>query len=151
MSVAVGLKPTQSESRHWDIVKGLVLGKMEGGEEEEEEETDGPEGSPMRPSHHPRERSIISHMSRREFPSLSFRTAQPGVAGPDSFTQQLSRLSRRSVGQQQSMSVRSYKQDKCTGRNQAIHTELKPDLWKVVLNSIKTKVCACVFGEGGNA
>ena len=127
MSVAVGLKPTRSESRHWDIVKGLVVG---------EEGTDGAEGSFMQSSYHLRDRSIVRQMSRQlKFSALS-SIAQPCVV-PDA-PYAMPQLSTCSTDQQQSMmSMPSYRLNKSTGRNHAICTELKPDLWKVLYNSIK--------------
>ena len=47
-------------------------------------------------------------------------------------------LTKQSLGPEQAMSVRDFKQNKATGRNQAVNTNLRPDLWKVVYDSVKT-------------
>lgn len=41
--------------------------------------------------------------------------------------------------EQQVRSMRSLKQNKATGRNQAVNTNLRPDLWRVVYDTVRQR------------
>ena len=124
--IAVGLKPTRDESRHWDALKGIVVSNRQ--------DSSSTQPPVLQASHHPKDTSIIRHVSGYDYFEA---TDGVGPAPPSSLVRQS--LQPTSLRQ---MSVQSYKTDKATGRNQAIRTELKPDLWKLAVNSIRasTKV-----------
>ena len=124
----MGLEPTEDEALHWDAIKGVMLGELTN----DETDQTAPSQLTMQASHHPRDRSLLRHMSGYDFG----RTETDG--GRLFKSRLISVPSKRS----RQMSVQSYRADKGTGRNQAMRVELKPDLWKLLFNSIQnvTKV-----------
>lgn len=121
--MAVGLRPTRQESRHWDAVKGIVLSKLQ-------ESAPTPQDSNVliQASHHPKDTPLVRHVSGHAF------SVEPdgGPMSPGSF---IGRPMGVPSGRQ--MSVRSYRPAKATGRNQVIPMDPKPDLWKVAVNSVR--------------
>lgn len=118
--MAVGLKPTREESRHWDAVKANVLSNLD-------------PNTTLQASHHPKDTRLVRHISGRGF-SIPAEEPDGGPSIPPSFIGRP--ISVPSVPTRQ-MSVHSYKSDKITGRKQALPMELKPDLWKLAGNSIR--------------
>ena len=126
--VAVGLRPTREESRHWDAVKGIVLNKLQ-------EDSSQNQDVMIQASHSAKDTPLIRHVSGYDFSSaiLAPSVVEPdGGAAPQPF---LARKATSVSGRQ--MSVRA------TGRSQVIPMEPKPDIWKLAFNSIRTlsKVC----------
>ena len=161
---AVGLKPTRGEGRHWDALKANVLSNIS-------------ETTPLPPdasitiqaSHHPRDTPLIRHLSRRGItsvqpleevdagdpfsPALSEGHA-PSISvrrGPSMSVRRAASIGRTasiSVGRATSVSQQGSVY-KATGRNQALPSELKPDLWKLAFNgirattSLRVNTCCC--------
>lgn len=125
--MAVGLRPTREEGRHWDAVKANVLSSI----------SEEPQGSSitMQTSHRPKDRPLLRHLSRHGFtsilPPLSSEEVDMGVSSPLSLHSQSGSMPKRMA------SIHSYRVDRSTGRNQAVPSDLKPDLWKLAVNSIR--------------
>lgn len=127
--VAVGLRPTREEGRHWDAMKANVLSNIS-----ETTPFSQDTSITIRASHHPKDTPLVRHLSGRDFSSIitpAEETDGGGPLTPPSFVGGPVSLPARQA------SVRSFRPEKNTGRNQAIPGELKPDLWKLAVNSIK--------------
>ncbi len=124
--VAVGLRPTREEARHWDAIKGIVL-------DNKAPQSDSNEPSVfIQASHRPKDTPLMRHVSGRDFSSTLSRMETDGAAplSPSFLGRPVSVPSRQ-------MSVRKW--DKATGRSQVLPKidELKPDLWKLAFNSLR--------------
>ncbi len=123
--VAVGLRPTREEGRHWDAIKSVVL-------DNKPTPADQQDGSIIQCSHRPKDTPLVRHVSGRDFSSVLSRVEGDGGAptSPVFFGRPESVSSRQ-------MSVR--RADKTTGRSQVLPLDhLKPDLWKLAFNTIRT-------------
>lgn len=124
--VAVGLRPTREEGRHWDAVKGIVL-------DNKSSSTEQPDGSIIQRSHRLKDTPLVRHVSGRDFSSTLSRIEEDGgapIPPSPAFVGRPASISSRQ------MSVRRV--DRATGRNQALPLDqLKPDLWKLAYNSIR--------------
>ncbi len=110
--VAVGLKPTEDEDRHWRLMEAFASE-----DEEEKDETDG-----------------LSPKNR------SFMMADSGPSEPYTPSLLMRQVTKHSLGRGQQVSkMKSIRHDKSTGRNQAVNTNLRPDLWRVLYDSIKAR------------
>lgn len=121
--VAVGLRPTREEGRHWDAVKGIVLDRKASIEQQD--------GGVIQRSHKLKDTPLVRHLSGRDFSSTLSRLEDDGTSPG---TGRQASLSSRQLSRQ--MSVR--KMDRATGRSQVLPLDqLKPDLWKLAYNSIR--------------
>lgn len=122
--VAVGLRPTREEGRHWDAVKGIVINNKS-------TSTDQPDSSIIQRSHKLKDTPLVRHVSGRDFSTtLSRLETDGGAPTPSAFIGRPESLSSRQ------MSVR--RTDRTTGRSQVLPLDqLKPDLWKLAYNSIR--------------
>ena len=105
----VGLEPTAEEKRHWEALQGMVATT-----------NISPQDMPdmaIRSSLTPKDAAAI-----RRITGHSIHRVTPGEASPIVTTP---------------TGVRGAVYNKGTGRNLAIKTQLKPDLWKVAYQSIR--------------
>lgn len=136
----MGLKPTKDESRHWDAVKGIVLSQMQERAREQDETDGGAPGPVSMGTYHPaKDTHVVQHLARRDFKATA--------AADSADTATKSVLHRHVSVPRRQVSVSAYR-PATSGRKQAVQTELKPDLWKVAFNSIRSRaamVCVCVW------
>ena len=124
--VAVGLRPTREEGRHWDAIKGIMLNnKQSSGAAAQQEPS-----VLIQASHRPKDTPLVRHLSGRDFSSTLARVETDGAPVSPSF-----------VGRPVSIPAREMsvnKVDKTTGRSQVLPLDqLKPDLWKLAFNSVR--------------
>ena len=108
--VAVGLKPTEDERRHWRLMEAYAS-ELDKKAAPAKEETDGITAASIE--------------------------AEPLPYTPSMLMRQVTKYSLRP--EEKIRSVKSIQQNKGTGRHQAVNTNLKPDLWRVVYDSLKTR------------
>lgn len=104
----LGLEPTAEERRHWEALQGTILTRKQ---------ANTAAAASVRSSLTPRDAAAVRHITGRSIHRVAPGDSSPSVTTPTG--------------------AREAVYNKGTGRNVAIKTELKPDLWKVAYQSVR--------------
>ncbi len=108
----LGLEPTSEEKIHWEALQGTILTRNQAN-------TAAAAAGPVYSSLTPRDAAAVRHITGRSIHRVTPGDGSPSVTIP------------APTGQRGSV------YNKGTGRNIAIKTQLKPDLWKVAYQRVR--------------